>query len=250
MEISDDTVAAFVDGELDAATAAAVEAAIATDAGLERRVGAQRRLRAQLQAAFGAAIDEPVPDRLLQAVRTAPGGLPGVSELAGRRTRPAPAAESVSRWPRWYALAASVAVGALLTSVLLRSTGQSELRLQNGQLLAQGALHTALDRQLASSQGDDAAIKIGLSFRDHAGQYCRTFTVHAGRSFSGMACHEGDGWSVQAAAPAAASVAGPAGLRMAGSAIPEVVLQAVQARQQGEALDAAAEKRSADSGWR
>ncbi|WP_291194732.1 NepR family anti-sigma factor [Frateuria sp.] len=62
--IDDDTLQAYVDGELDASTAARVDAALAQDDALARRVRQAREVRAQLRAAFDPVLEEPVPDRL------------------------------------------------------------------------------------------------------------------------------------------------------------------------------------------
>ena len=71
MNFSDETVMAYADGELDAASRAALEAAMATDPQLARRVARQRALRARLRAALDPVLDEPLPERLLASVRGA-----------------------------------------------------------------------------------------------------------------------------------------------------------------------------------
>ena len=48
MRIDDETLAAYVDGELDQARRAEVDAAARTDAALARRIQAQRKLRAMM----------------------------------------------------------------------------------------------------------------------------------------------------------------------------------------------------------
>ncbi|MFN3843995.1 MAG: zf-HC2 domain-containing protein, partial [Rehaibacterium terrae] len=63
MRISDERLMAYVDGELDAAQAAQVEAAIAADPALAAAVARQRRLRERLRAAFDPVLDQPVPER-------------------------------------------------------------------------------------------------------------------------------------------------------------------------------------------
>ena len=65
----DETLGAYVDGELDVAACDAIERALAQDADLARRVEEQRRLRRALGTAFDSTLTEPLPERLLHAAR-------------------------------------------------------------------------------------------------------------------------------------------------------------------------------------
>src|SRR3979490_948809 len=69
MTISDETLMAYADGELDAAARAAVESAMREDPQIEKRVAAHRTLRRKVQAAYTAALCEAIPERLLTAAR-------------------------------------------------------------------------------------------------------------------------------------------------------------------------------------
>ena len=64
--------AAYADNELDSQTRAAVETAMVADPELARRVTQHKALRKQLRAAFDNVLDEPPPQRLIDAVRSAP----------------------------------------------------------------------------------------------------------------------------------------------------------------------------------
>ena len=72
MRLPDETVTAYVDDELDAASRAEVEAAMAADPEIRAQLEAQIDLRARLRATFDPVLTEPVPERLLQAVRQLP----------------------------------------------------------------------------------------------------------------------------------------------------------------------------------
>ncbi len=65
MKADDTLLMAYVDGELDPADVAEIEAAIAADQALARRVSLLRDTTAALRAAFNDAMREPVPERLL-----------------------------------------------------------------------------------------------------------------------------------------------------------------------------------------
>jgi len=87
---------------------------------------------------------------------------------------------------------------------------------------------------------------VGLTFRDGDDRWCRTFrSGQAG--MAGLACREDDRWTIRALAPAGAD---GGDLRTAAADIPAPVLAAVDAAIAGETLDAAAEVRARDAGWR
>ena len=83
MTVSDETLMAFADGEVDPATRAIVEAAMRDDPEVRRRVAHHQALREVVKGAFAAVIDEPVPQRLIAAARGAPAG--SVVDLAVAR---------------------------------------------------------------------------------------------------------------------------------------------------------------------
>ncbi len=68
MNIPDDILMAFADGELDEATRRMVETAERDDPDVRRRLATHRQLRARLQTAFAATLEEPAaPGRGAQA---------------------------------------------------------------------------------------------------------------------------------------------------------------------------------------
>src|SRR5690606_11603626 len=68
MTIPPELLAAYADGELDAEAARAVEAEIAGNPALQAQLAAHRALRARLAAHFAPIAEQPVPERLKQAV--------------------------------------------------------------------------------------------------------------------------------------------------------------------------------------
>ncbi len=153
---------------------------------------------------------------------------------------------------RVWALPATLAASLLLTAVLgvalWREPGAGGLALQNGQLQARGPVAAALSGLLVSSQSADAAVRIGLSFRDHAGRLCRTFMVHAQAS-AGIACRAGPDWVIESVAAAPAEAEAGSRLRMAGSDWPASLMREVEQRMDGEALDAPGELRARARHW-
>jgi hypothetical protein len=248
--VSEERLLAWLDGELDAVAAAEVARAVAADPALAERVRNERALRDRLRAAFAPALEEETPQRLLatlgmaqEAASPAPAGTGNVASL-----RPRAAAQRVRgwRWPEWTALAASLVVGALVGAQFLHAPASGPVRMQNGMLVASDALSSVLDDKLASDSRPGDALAVGLSFRDSAGAYCRTFTAHGAQPLGGLACHAGGKWRVVALGQAQRQ---GGELRQAATALPASVLAEVDARQK-EMLDAAGERAARDAGWR
>ena len=238
MTISEEMLGAYVDGELTAAERAQVEAAIAADLQVSQRIETLRAVRNRLLAGFSATIEEAVPQRLLDTLDAAP----AVTDL--EQARAARKAGSI-RWagPEWGAIAASLLVAVVLGYFLLRSPVPGLLVKREGQLLAQNALAETLSNQLAGDQGS-SSIRVGISFRDKQGAYCRTFTLP---DRAGLACRENGQWRVPVLVRSAEGQ--ESGARQAGSPLPPEILRAVEDRIAGEPLDAADEVAARQSNW-
>lgn len=255
MRISDETLLAYVDGELDAAEKARIDAAARTDAALARRIQAQKRLRERLAGAFAEVLREPPPAALVEAIRAARPPAEVVDLTAARAKRAAAARKAPDGriWARWGAVAAGLVLVAL---VALRFAPQgaggagSLIGGPPGSLMAEGALAGALDRQLASAAPvSGQAVRIGVSFRSADGRYCRTFQVARGDGFAGLACRDASAWRIRMAVAQAAPASGPA-YRQAASQTPAAILGAVDGLIAGAPLDAGQEAAARDKGWR
>ena len=239
MTFSDDRLMAYVDGELDPASNAEIDAAVARDPALAARVERQRKLRVAVHEAFEPILQEPMPKRLLDAASgTAPAS---------------PAARASRRWTwfEWSAMAASAVLGALIGGAFLGDSlraPSTELVAERGHVAARGRLALALSEQLASTQKPDASVRIGLTFLSKGGEYCRTFTLERGAA-AGLACASAGEWRVRML-----SQAEPAGrpgeYRPAAGALPPAILRAVEEQIQGSSLDAAAERAAQQNGWK
>lgn len=250
MKLPDDTVMAYVDNELDAASRAEVEAALAADPEVRAQVEAQIDLRARLRARFDPVLSEPVPERLLQAVRQSPAASAGTADLVSARE--AKQAKLKARrsltLPQFAAIAASLFLGVLIGQRVLQSPGENAFVNREGSLVASGPLDEALTRQLASNQSDAAPVRIGLTYRDESGDFCRTFVMSQDAALTGIACRSGNAWRVEMLTQSEAAVAGT--YRTAGGDLPESIRRAVEASIRGEALDADAERVAQSRGWR
>ncbi|MGH8205001.1 MAG: anti-sigma factor family protein, partial [Steroidobacteraceae bacterium] len=150
----------------------------------------------------------------------------------------------LGRLPQWAALAASVVVG-VLVGVLLTRSPRPPYEETGGALVARGALDLALSDQLAVTSGE-AGVAIGITFKNREGRFCRTFHMQRDAPVSGLACRGAQHWAIEvlAAAPPLQGELRPA------AAMPIAVLHAVDAAIVGEPLDAEAEARARDAGWR
>jgi len=232
MSVDDEKLMAFADGELTGAEHAEIEAALAEDAGLRERLEAHRAMRTRLSSAFDGALTEPVPQHLLDAAQK-----PRQAEVIDF------AARRAAKWSfrEWGAMAASVALGLVIGVGTMQQQAQPMFATAAEGLVARGALSQALDTQLASDEA--GAVRIGLSFRDQDGDYCRTFDLTQGGA-SGVACREDDGWRI----PLISGAASGGEIRQAGASAE--VLAAVDAMIAGDPLDAEAERAARDGDWR
>ena len=224
MTVTDEMLIAYVDGELSEADRTLVDSAVAADPALLETLEKHRRMKARVFGAFASVLDEPVPERLVEAAKPS-----NVVSLAERR-RPA--------LPTWAAVAATLVVG--VTAGLMVPRGPQPTIAPD--MTAKGELATALDKQLASTQGE-SAVRVGLTFRS-ADSYCRTFSA---AEVAGLACRDEGAWKVRMAV---AHEAGAGDYRMAASETPPEVVEAAQGLMVGEPLDAEAEAVAQKAGWR
>jgi len=155
-------------------------------------------------------------------------------------------------WFEWAAVAASIATGAVIAHLALRSPEGTRIGTDGGQLVAQADLADALSDQLTADQSAEAPVQIGVSFKAKSGETCRTFTVKEHGVLGGLACRQGDEWRVQVLAnsSSAAGTNGQGGYKPAGGSMPAAVLAAVEQQINGEAFDAAGEAAARERGWR
>lgn len=226
---------AYVDGELDAAAATEVEARLARDPEAAAFVARERALREALRSAFAPVLDEPVPQRLQDALKDE---LPAASARVDRGR----GAAANRAW--WTALAAALVLGIGLGS--LRPQGEPLLSPQADRLVAGAGLAEALAARPGGRSAPADPVQVAWSYRNRAGDYCRTFSLPRER-LAGAACREAGVWSVQVLARQDA--AGGGDYRPAATTLPPAVLQAVDAQIDGEPLDAAAEAAALQQGW-
>lgn len=252
MNISDETLMAYADGELDATARGQVELAMQADPGVAARVRQHIALRQAVLRSFAHG-QEGAPRQTESSSARARTARPKVVQLDSvRAVRRQPAAAHAATvpprpwsWAEWGMLGASLLLG-IIVGILGVNSFQSETQFAmvngNGTLRAHSKLDAALSTHLASAPAPRGALRIGISFVGRDGQYCRSFELGAA---AGLACRAGSGWNL----PVLVEGQGDGSYRQAGSAMPPAVQAAIDARAVGPALDARAEQAAAARGW-
>jgi anti-sigma factor RsiW len=206
--IDDETLIAYVDGELDEAETRRIEAAIARDPEAAVTVRALREGAAALHAAFAAPMREAVPERLRDTVNR---------EFSARRGARPPLRTVWYRGPTAVAMAASIAVLAVgLGAAFVIFERQVETRLARLEAaraadheLIQAAIATALEKHLSGvpvtwqnpASGSRGQVEPIRTFKNAGGQWCREYMLELELKLGGsghesrraIACREDGG---------------------------------------------------------
>jgi surface antigen len=205
-KLDEETLMAYVDGELDPRRAAEVEALLAEDA--EARATAQmfRDSAALVRGAFDPILREPVPERLLAAVNAPATGK--VRDIRSARRGTPSRFLPQTAWARAAAVALLVGAGAgYLTAQWQSGALEPSARVATADPLLNEALETTASGALFARREREGGIERDimplLTFRDANDRYCREFesTLKGpdGQQVSyGVACRERGVWQPQA----------------------------------------------------
>jgi hypothetical protein len=229
--ISEEMLMAVIDGEADTVTRSRVERAIAAEPRLQDQIKTQQQVKALLGRHYGPIAAEAVPDRF----RTILGN--NVIDFGAARERP-----KRPLWQNFASMAATFLAG-FLGSQLLQPEG-GPVALEQGRMIARAPLSRVLDTQLASQQGPDAPVQIGVTFAAADGRICRTFD---GAGMAALACRAGTEWDLVVTTIGSAGRSGQYRQAGIGGA---AVMEAAQQMMAGEPFDAEAERRVRDENWK
>ncbi len=187
--IEDERLFAYVDGELDAAAARAVEAAMAADPELAKTIAALRAEVALIRAAYQEPLRAEAPERLVAAVDAA-----FAERQAGRTGSAGGAGRAWIRHPAFGAIAASivaVVVGLAGADYFAeRSVGRELARLEAlraaDQEMIEAAITVALEKHVSGQparwynpdSGSKGSVEPLRTFKISTGQWCREY-AHA-----------------------------------------------------------------------
>lgn len=244
---TDEELVAYADGELAEPERRAIAEAAQRDAALARRIAAFVDTRRALQDAFGGALREPVPARLLDLLAA-----PAEARDAGRVV---PLPRRPRSAPRWMpmALAASLALAVGLYAGLSLRPGVPGGVIEG--LPAADTLALALETRASGVPlaGESLGVRYEVvplaSLQTAAGAYCREFESRSGATrLRGLACREsGSRWAPQALARLDDTIA-PAdpGYAPASAGAPDLTASIGAARR----LTPAEEERALRERWR
>lgn len=215
---TDETLMAYADGLLDPSERVEIERLCAEAPGLRARLEVFRATGRNLGQLFQDHIHAPVPKQLLDFVEAQE------LELARGKAR----CRSWLWFGRdhadlWRVVNASVLRTAAVASVamvvgvglgwLLHGTTSNQamaltslVEVEKSRLLAGAPLHRSLDNlyggteaKLTLAGSQDAELKIKMTFRNEARDYCRVYEIATSspERYAGVACRTGDQWSVR-----------------------------------------------------
>jgi hypothetical protein len=266
MNPNDDTLLAYLDGELDDAMCAAVEAACAAQPALAQRLDQLALSDERVRRSYQAVLEEPVPPSLIAAILNAPDPR---ERSASPRPRRRLATERRTNWLTrvWMGwggqgsmVLASVALLALgtLFALTLRTSPEPGWALKAGEPLQDRSLLVALETVPSGREVEAAGrqFQVLASFEDTRGGFCREFNASDNSTDAtdhlGVACRSGPGqWELVVLA----SENRPAdplhgGYRTASERQFEVVDSWRLAHTRGQPMASEQERSLIDRGWR
>jgi hypothetical protein len=263
IEVTDEMLMAYADGELDPSTRAQVEIALNQDRRARERVKIFLATGTRLSHLFDLAMRQPVPARILACV---PASTTSRSAPAARRPallRLLEETKSIIVGPRWAAaLALSVAallIGGGLYGIAHRPGDEPHQFVTIGQdrIFARGPLERALEatpsgsKVVLNSAPSDATLMAVLTFRNLRQEYCRQYeitTPDSGRA--GLACRDTDGrWRLEIDVPVA-ELPAPSDRIVPAGKFNSAVEAAISKAMQGDALGPADEEAVIRNHWR
>lgn len=205
--ISDETLMAYADGELDEGDAKAIKDALTEDSGLRERLSRHHALKAEIDLAFGDIIEEPLPERLTDLLKPEA----KVFDLSAHRD-----GSAEQGWHRSLgivsAMAASLVIG------FFAGIGDFGAEQQAPGISPTDRLAEALDGWVSGTGTGDVAVL--ASFKSADDEFCRHFRLETDAPREGMACKGSDeNWSVLALVPVERSDV----FRPAGESLPSAV---------------------------
>ena len=217
MTISSEALKNFIDGKLAADDARGIAAQIANDPDLAAYVEDQKALHA--------AMASPAAIRLRR-----------IHEII---------ATGSANWIPVVAMAVGIGLGVLLAGSFGIAT---DLRSQNGALIAQGELAHVLSTSLAADEDASMAARVAASFWSKNGSFCRTFLTRGNTqsALAGIACRERGAWRI-AILETMAPLDSP---QLTLGALPASVRGVMDNLIVGQALDAVAERQARSQDWR
>lgn len=267
-QISDESLMAYADGELSAAERRDIERVLAQAPEMRTRLDAFAGTGRHLSRLFDEAMQSPVPQRLIDTVRSTPIGAKGAdvtivdfaqARAAKRNWRVSTAISYAAAACVAFVIAGYGARHLLLDQQHAGSVPFGIAVTEQGQKIAGQDLAAALDTVVSSGearkhdQGVAVTIKPVLSFATATGEYCRQYKVLRAApqpSFAGVACRDGAAWRIEAHEAFAAKPGADSQIVVAGSDNPASVEAAIDKLISGDVLSVEDEAAALQRNWR
>jgi hypothetical protein len=267
VQVPDEFLMAYADGQVSLEERTWFEGILATDPELRVRLEPFLATGPSQWAAFDSVMQAPIPDRLIQAIRSggqaAPSAAPR-SAVPQSRSKAAKPGLFERLFPNGFGLtpalgyAAALAMGVGIGTSMLSpqtSTDDSLLKADRDGFVATGRLQVALDRSPSNGKNlvREGDIRPVLSLRDRDGRICRQYEIVARQKGpQGLACREPNGeWriTVMTGGAETGGVARPASQDDQGGALDGMVGEAVKRLPGHNELTAPEELYLIENGW-
>ena len=213
MEVTDEKLIAYLDGELPDEEKLQLDLLLSEDSSLKQRLETFQELDNKLTKAYESIEDRPYSTEIQQMLSST-----NVAEPAGNEKMDESAIDLHSRvlaiisqmfskpaWPSVITATFALSLGILLGNQFGTTSGPAtELTMELvGVIHPESQLHSVLESNLANetsqiSVGQIATVMPVLTFRAVDARYCREFTIIAEQQGSrGIACREGGNWHLE-----------------------------------------------------
>lgn len=263
MTYRDETLSAFIDGELPETEADTLRIEMAKDPGLEERVAQLRRANDAVRLAYSDIENEPLPDSVLDLFNKTPSNVASFAQAQQANETPRVHAGVLQRftstqWPMAMAAGLALVIGFGIGQIGGGAPGASGNAVQiAGVIAADNPVFEILDNG-ASAELHMANAETGLqvepvlSMQRADGVFCREYFISDSKArFHNVACKENDQWTVKFAVNIPTAENSIDGSYIAASATSNALAADYVDRViAGDALDAAAEQNAIKDGWR
>jgi hypothetical protein len=250
MSWSDESLSAFLDGELPAAEMEQLARDLEADAALAARLERLARANRTFLAAASGIDAVPLPDRT-QALLASEGGAGGKKESA--HVIPFPVRRISAFVMEHRAIAAGLLCAAAVYGLGVATGPGQDVPAASGIILAGSPLHRALE---GTPTGETVQVAGGveirpqLTFITRDDAYCRQYALQSGAgAVEGIACRGDDGWRLQVASFAPGRTA-PSDYQSAASGRSAALEAFIETNIAGSPLNASEESAVFARGWR
>ena len=247
--IDDETLSAFLDGELSTEQAEQIEQAINDDAELAARVESLAKVNELASQAYQEILHDPIPQHLIDAVRQQQPVRAEVISLASRK-------RFMDYVPMAVAASVALVVGSLLGYQIGDDGADSHSLVQAdaGLIVMQNPLYIALEQtpslQHYEMDNGDVIVPV-MSFQADDGRYCREFQINSDQNVSvGVACKENNYWNTQVLLAAGSRPVDSTSYQPASGYSQEILDTVLDQLWMGVAYDVAEEQALIQKGWR